>query len=80
MEPGYVQVRGELRGDQLCIAVENSAASAVPASAGTGIGLQNVRRRLEICYGSQASFRLDPAPLKTTAELSIPRVRASALL
>jgi hypothetical protein len=31
--------------------VENSSGGSVAETAGTGVGLQNVRRRLEICYG-----------------------------
>jgi two-component system LytT family sensor kinase len=77
-EPGYIRIRGELRGDELLIVVENSGSGAPVESTGTGVGLQNVRRRLEICYGPEAGLRLDPSPDKTSAELSIPRARVSA--
>lgn len=36
------------------------------------VGLQNVRRRLEICYGSASGLQLSFQPHATTAELSIP--------
>jgi len=77
-EPGYIRIRGELRDEELRIVVENSGSGTPVESAGTGVGLQNVRRRLEICYGPEAGLRLDPGPDRTTAELSIPRVRVSA--
>lgn len=77
-EPGYIRVRGDLRDEELRIVVENSGSGAPVESAGTGVGLQNVRRRLEICYGPEAGLRLDLSPDKTSAELSIPRVRVSA--
>jgi len=77
-EPGYIRIRGELRGDELRIVVENSGSGAPAETTGMGVGLQNVRRRLEICYGPEAGLRLDPGPQKTSAELSIPRVRVSA--
>jgi two-component system LytT family sensor kinase len=77
-EPGYIRIRAELRAEELLIVVENSGSGAPVESAGTGVGLQNVRRRLEICYGPEAGLRLDPSPQKTSAELSIPRVRVGA--
>jgi LytS/YehU family sensor histidine kinase len=76
-EPGYVLVRIELRGDELRIIVENSSDSTTVEAAGTGVGLQNVRRRLEICYGPGATLRLAPELHKTTAEIYIPLVAAS---
>jgi hypothetical protein len=41
------------------------------------VGLQNVRRRLEICYGPGATLHLTPDAHRTTAEISIPLVAAS---
>ena len=75
-EPGYVHVRIELRGEELGIIVENSSNQAIAEAAGAGVGLQNVRRRLEICYGPGATLRLAPDSHKTTAEISIPLVAA----
>jgi len=71
-EPGYVHVRIELRGENLRILVENSSNKTTAEVAGAGVGLQNVRRRLEICYGPGATLRLAPDPRKTTAEICIP--------
>ena len=72
VEPGYVRVHGELRGDELRVLVENSGSGAAPEAIGTGVGLQNVRRRLEICYGPAAALRLTPNPQVTTVEIRIP--------
>jgi hypothetical protein len=44
----------------------------VPESAGTGVGLQNVRRRLQIYYGPAAHLRLTIGTQKSLAELEIP--------
>jgi LytS/YehU family sensor histidine kinase len=71
-EPGYVHVRIELRDEELRIIVENSSNTGMAEATGTGVGLQNVRRRLEICYGPGATLRLAPDPRKTTAEIRIP--------
>jgi two-component system, LytTR family, sensor kinase len=76
-EPGYVHVRIEQRGEELRIIVENSSHKTTAEAAGAGVGLQNVRRRLEICYGPGATLRLAPELHKTTAEISIPLVAAS---
>jgi hypothetical protein len=77
-EPGYVRIEAGLCGEGLRILVENSSSERVVASGGTGVGLQNVRRRLEICYGPEADLRLTSQPAKTTVELSIPHIRINA--
>jgi hypothetical protein len=76
-EPGYVHVRIEQRGGELRIIVENSSYQDVADETGAGVGLQNVRRRLEICYGPGATLRLVPDSHKTTAEICIPLVAVS---
>jgi len=73
-EPGYVRVQGELRGEGLRILVENSGSGNAVEAGGTGTGLQNVRRRLEICYGPSAVLRFTPDREKTAVEISIPLV------
>ena len=56
-EPGFLRITAECRGDELRIAIVNSGAGA-SNDAGFGMGLQNVRRRLEICYGASAELEL----------------------
>ena len=72
VEAGYVRVQGKLRGEELQLIVENSGGETSAAARGTGVGLQNVRRRLEICYGPAATIRLTPDPQKTTVEICLP--------
>jgi len=75
-DPGYIRIRAALQHGDLRVTVENSAAPAAPGrvndTPGAGVGLQNVRRRLEICYGSASGLQLSFTPQTTTAELSIP--------
>jgi LytS/YehU family sensor histidine kinase len=72
-QPGYVRVRGKLLGERLEITVENSGGEAreVPPE-GTGVGLQNVRRRLEICYGPDAGLSISADGQKTVVEIRLP--------
>lgn len=77
-EPGILRIRAELTGDNLLVRVENSASGPGANSANPGVGLQNVRRRLEICYGPPARLALSIGPDWTTAELSIPLARMEA--
>jgi hypothetical protein len=75
-DPGYIRIRAALQSGDLRVTVENSAAPATSSRLagvpGAGVGLQNVRRRLEICYGSASGLQLSFQPHATTAELSIP--------
>jgi hypothetical protein len=71
-EPGYVRVRGELLDGQMRILVENSSSGESARNPGTGVGLDNLRRRLEICYGPAAGLRLAFNTGIAAAELSIP--------
>jgi two-component system, LytTR family, sensor kinase len=75
--PGYVRFRGECREGELRISIANTRPEAPVEreQAGAGVGLQNVRRRLEICYGSAASLALTA---EGTEALAVLRVPASA--
>jgi LytS/YehU family sensor histidine kinase len=73
-DPGYVRVRSEFRNRDLFIRVENSRSNDTRNSEGPGVGLQNVRRRLEICYGGGAELRLLAGHSQTIVELRIPAV------
>lgn len=77
--PGYVRVQAKLAGDRLLVTVGNSGGGA-RETAGTGLGLKNVQRRLEICYGSAAGLRLNFGAEDTTAELAIPVALAGAVV
>jgi hypothetical protein len=71
-EPGYVRIRGEIGDGQMRILVANSTSCSAASSPGAGVGLDNLRRRLEICYGATAGLRLDFNSGTAAAELSIP--------
>lgn len=71
-EPGYVRIVAECREDELRVCVENSSSRTASASEGAGVGLENVRRRLAICYGQSSKLDLCFNAESTTALLSIP--------
>jgi len=71
-EPGYVRIHAGFHDEQLRILVENSRGNAASSGPGAGVGMQNLRRRLEICYGPESALRLAHNPGSTTVELCIP--------
>jgi hypothetical protein len=70
--PGRLRILASRQGRDLRVSVENSAAGIPTGSEGTGVGLQNVRRRLEICYGSSSRLALSVTADEATVELRIP--------
>ena len=74
-EPGIVRVRAVVGGGSLLVVVENSGSGSAETKTGAGVGLQNVRRRLEICYGPPAQLALSIGAEWTRAELRIPLKR-----
>jgi two-component system sensor histidine kinase YesM len=60
---GSIRVSGEIRDNDLCLRVYNDG-PALPASVQaqhTGIGLRNLRTRLQILYGSNFSLHIQDA-------------------
>ncbi|HUI40389.1 MAG TPA: histidine kinase [Terriglobia bacterium] len=55
-EGGWIRLRARRRQDELEIVVENKFDHETPPARRHGVGLENVRRRLEACYGSRASL------------------------
>ncbi len=76
---GTVTLRSRLNGDRVLIEVAddgvgmgNKPASALPRS-GAGIGMKNVRERLEVLYGNQARFTVVSSPGRgTLVSIEIP--------
>jgi hypothetical protein len=71
-EPGRLRITAGRHGEELRISVENSGSGKPGGSVGTGVGLQNVKRRLEICYGPASHLELSLAAEAATVELRIP--------
>jgi two-component system, LytTR family, sensor kinase len=73
---GFVRLDVTSRLDILTVTVSNSGecdpSALTASSAGGGIGLANVRRRLELCYGKESSFVAEVEQGVTTVGFLLP--------
>jgi hypothetical protein len=72
IEGGKVRVEAVVLGGALRIGVTDSGAGYSSAPKGSGVGLENVARRLDLCYGSQATLDIASGPEGTRASVIIP--------
>ena len=72
LDGGTVRLDARRLGERLLVAIENPRDGAAPPRKGTGIGIENVRRRLETLYGREAELRLRPAGDSFQVELELP--------
>ena len=71
--PGFIRLSVKAGEATVRIEVSNSGEWDLPGSVSvSGVGLVNVRRRLELCYGSSVSFEVRAADGITTAAFVIP--------
>jgi LytS/YehU family sensor histidine kinase len=79
---GFVRVRVSADSGGVHVGVSNSGQFRASAGEqkGSGIGLDNVRRRLELCYGASASIEVSVEEEVTTVGFRVPgaAVRAAA--
>ena len=72
---GMIEVHSKVEDDRLLIQIRNAGqyADGQPA-AGTGFGISNTMKRLELIYGDQASFRIANENKKTVlTEVVLPK-------
>ena len=76
--PIQVAIEAELTGGALRITVANDVAKdatdKLPDSEGAGVGIDNVRHRLQAVFGRRASLTAGPAGGRFVATISIPNV------
>jgi sensor histidine kinase YesM len=76
MNAGFVRLDITSRLDILTVTVSNSGECDASVLTGTpvdgGIGLANVRRRLELCYGEESSFLAEVEDGVTTVGFLLP--------
>jgi two-component system, LytTR family, sensor kinase len=75
--PGWLRLRAQAEGDFVRITVQDSG-SGLPRAGkeirkpGAGVGLSNVEKRLELCYGSDCDLSIDSSSSGTTVQFRVP--------
>jgi hypothetical protein len=77
IEPGRISIQAVRAGSLLRIRVENDVDPDTPCVKGTGVGLENVRRRLAAAYGIDASTHWGSEGARFRVELALPAVTAN---
>jgi hypothetical protein len=72
IEPGTIRIRALRAGSLLRIVVENDVDPDAVSTRGTGVGLENVRRRLAAAYGIDASAHWSRDKHLFKVELALP--------
>jgi LytS/YehU family sensor histidine kinase len=72
LEGGDVRIRAERRGGRLYVGVENPCDPDRPKRRGAGVGLDNVRRRLETAFGAEAAAQSSERAGVFTVDLVMP--------
>lgn len=75
---GFVSLRIGAEGDAVNVEITNSGPFRKGPPQGTGVGLANVRRRLELCFGKPGTLDIESADDWTTVRFSVPRLSAAA--
>ena len=72
VDGGNVRVECQQQGSALLLVVENTVDADTPRRAGSGTGIENVRKRLRLSYGTRAWLRTDEDGTRFRAEISLP--------
>ena len=73
--PGLLVLRATISNDELWISVEDDGLGlhASPSNnSGAGVGLANVKRRLQLCFGPDADILIDSSSDGTKVQFAIP--------
>ena len=71
-EGGWIRLNAWVEDGRLGIVVENDRDEEAPSRKRNGVGLKNVRSRLEARYGKEATFRADAEEDKFRVSMSLP--------
>jgi LytS/YehU family sensor histidine kinase len=73
-EGGYLKVRAEVAHSKLRVTVtDDGLGFGAKPSTGTGLGLTNIRERLKLLHGDQASLKIEPnQPSGVIAIIEVP--------
>lgn len=81
-EPGHVRLTAKVSEAGVYIRVEDSGdgfsrSNGGAESPGTGVGLENVRRRLRLCYGREVELEIHSEPGRTSVGFLIPAMQST---
>jgi hypothetical protein len=77
--PVVLRVGARREGDDLILSVSDNGGASRPSGPGTGVGLDNTRRRLEVIYGPRARLETLAHDGGFTALIRIPAPQAPAI-
>jgi len=69
---GWIRLQAEVQDGRLGIMVENDRDDEAPPRRKSGVGLKNVRSRLEARYGKDATFRIEPSEDRFRVSITLP--------
>ena len=69
---GWIRLQAEVQDGRLGIMVENDRDDEAPPRRKNGVGLKNVRTRLEARYGKDATFRVEPSEDRYRVSMTLP--------
>jgi two-component system, LytTR family, sensor histidine kinase AlgZ len=69
---GQIRLQAQVRDGRLGIVVENDRDNEAPPRRKSGVGLKNVRSRLEARYGKDATFRIEPSEERFRVSMTLP--------
>jgi len=78
LEGGQIRLEAACEGERLRLAILNPRDPQAPRSRGAGVGLDNVRRRLEAQYGTEAHCQVEATPHSFAVRLELPATRTPA--
>ncbi len=70
--PSFIRIGVDLDGDRIAFRCINSRQAPLPQDGGSGLGQENVRRRLELLYGSRYTLQIDGSAGTYDLELVLP--------
>jgi hypothetical protein len=73
LEGGVVRIRAQRKVASLVLTVDNPCDADRPTGRGTGLGLRNVRERLESAYGTEAYLHTEEAGGRFVAKIELPQ-------
>jgi len=71
-EGGQIRLQAQVQDGRLGIVVENDRDDEAPPRRKSGVGLKNVRSRLEARYGKDATFRIEPSEDRFRVSMTLP--------